>query len=83
MTCSACSGRLVPVTFDGGVQVERCVSCDGLHGTVTRAQAQVLVGLDRPMQSNSDEARYFDLTVAGDRVHGWYDTTTRRVVQYG
>lgn len=92
MTCSACSGRLVPVTFtpaaDVLVTLYRCVQCDGLHGSLPREHAGAVVGIGHQLQTNAiGDLRYFDLTLVGSfgsqRAHGWYDTVTRRVVQYG
>lgn len=64
-----------------------CSVCDGLHGDMTAAEASLIIGLGRKMQADSDEPRYFDVTVStperSRRVHGWYDEDSRRVVQYG
>lgn len=95
MKCSACSGSLKPaveITFTAlayrGLQT--CRRCGGLQGTIYRGEAIEVIGLGLPMlaaASSPEALRYFDLTVLGsqgvERIHGWYDTTQHRVVQYG
>lgn len=91
LKCSACSGTLKPGTplrDPTGSLV--CTRCGGLHGSCYRGEATNIVGLGLPMlaEASSPEAlRYFDLTVLGSdgiaHVHGWYDSTKRRVVQIG
>ena len=85
MTCSACSGTLVPMS----VSVMTCEICAGVHATLYRGDVGSLVNLDQ-MQVNADSQnmRYFDFKILnGDgsvnRVHGWFDRTTKNVVQFG
>jgi hypothetical protein len=79
--CPGCSGQTE--YFDAGIR--RCVTCDGLVGRTSMERAERYVTLDA-MQANApvERMRYFDFTFDNkNRVHGWYDRETKKVVQYG
>ena len=79
--CPACTGGSRPI----GRGFRQCDRCGGLLGNAAKPIATRYVAFDQPMQSNGDDLRYFDIyfTDAERRTHGWYDTQSRRVVQYG
>ena len=85
MICSACNGTLQEVRDN----VMSCKTCAGVQGMVYRGDVGSFVNLNQ-MQANADSQnmRYFDFTVLnGDgsvnRVHGWFDRTTKNVGQFG
>ena len=77
--CVACSGELKGLA--PGVAI--CDNCGGVHGHETVLAA--IVDVESPMldSDNFDGARYFDVTVDSQRIHGWFDVLTKRVMQYG
>lgn len=93
VTCPGCSGAGV-LTDDP--QVLKCESCGGIFTNpaepIYRTAAWKFVALGQPMLANAgdDGQFYFDLNIIdgpdgfkATRVHGWADTKTRRVVQFG
>lgn len=90
LTCSACSGALVPTMLVVGDQwafdVDRCERCGAIHRTnvMDTMGAALAFGIGRPMLADAQDATYFDVPVQDSgRVHGWYSPSARRVVQYG
>ena len=81
-TCTACNGA---VEFVSG-SVGRCQDCGGVQGQCLRGDVSKHVKLHLPMMRDSSDLRFFDLLVLGskaERVLGWMDSRTRRVVQFG
>jgi len=88
--CHGCNGR-GRMTDDPDVL--RCDGCGGVftYYPITIEQAMKFVGLQQPMAANagSDGSFYFDFLIRPKllgtpiRSHGWADTKTKRVVQYG
>lgn len=93
VSCPGCSGAGVATVEDA--QVQRCQRCGGIftdrRQPITREQAQAFVSLQQPMLANAGAAGsfFFDLDVINpngwqpDRLHGWADRSSRRVVQWG
>lgn len=85
-TCPGCSDNGV-LTDDPSVL--RCQSCGGVFTTerITEAQGFKFVSFNRPMLHDSNDMFYFDFVVDNgdtvDRMHGWADKATKRVVQWG
>jgi len=93
-TCPGCSSEGV---LSDDPQVYRCTGCRGVFALadapITFDQALKFVALHLPMMANAgaDGQFYFDLMLSttwkGEaevgRVHGWADTKTKRVVQFG
>lgn len=94
-TCPACSGG-GELTDDP--QVLKCISCGGIFTDaelpITFDQALKFVALHLAMLANAgaDGAFFFDLEVfdviladgkTTNRLHGWADRKTKRVVQWG
>lgn len=86
--CVACSGYLFSV--EPGYKV--CESCGGIHVVADSAQTvRLFFNFGWTMQaevSHPDNLKYFDVTIKTpgkrtERSHGWFDITTRDVVQYG
>ncbi len=93
--CPGCSGEGV-LTDDA--QVLRCQSCGGVFTAdsaqpITMEQAMKFVVFQLPMSANAgpDGQFYFDLDIATEwkgqavtkRIHGWADSKTRAIVQFG
>lgn len=90
--CPGCDGQGV---FTDDPQVLRCANCRGVFtsGVITQEQAIKFVRFQLPMLANAgaDGAFFFDFMIGRDddsvlpaqRVHGWADTKTKRVVQFG
>jgi len=93
--CPGCNGHGV-MTDDP--QVSRCESCGGVFTPdrtmpITMQQAFRFVRMDAMMLTDAgpDGQFYFDFFIATEwkdkpeiaRVHGWADTKTKRVVQFG
>jgi transcription initiation factor TFIIIB Brf1 subunit/transcription initiation factor TFIIB len=82
--CSSTRGRETDV-----VGVYECAKCGGVVGQCYRGDASRFVAIHQPMQAECEDgdARYFDLMLLGsqgiERVHGWMDRNTKRVVQFG
>lgn len=81
--CVACSGKLTVLKES----ILTCDRCGGVHGDEAMT---AIVKLSEPMIAESGtwgprrRPRYFDMTRAdGSRVHGWFDVTSGRVVQFG
>lgn len=75
--CVACSGKLTVLHES----ILTCDRCGGVHGDDAMT---AIVKLSEPMLAECQDPRYFDMTrVDGSRVHGWFDVTSGRVVQYG
>jgi hypothetical protein len=93
--CPGCSGAGILTDDPQVLQCERCGGVFTLRTEpITLPQATAVVRLHLPMQAEAgaEGAYYFDLTIvrgpgplAGtvERVHGWADRTSKRVVQYG
>lgn len=92
-TCPGCSGAGV-LTDDP--QVLRCERCGGVFTNprfqgIIMEQAIRFVAVHQPMLANAgtDGAFYFDLFIVRpsdggqQRMHGWADKATKRVVQWG
>lgn len=95
VACPGCSGAGI-LTDDP--QVLKCTRCSGLFTAdwdmpLTFDQACRIVRLNQNMLPNAgaDGSFYFDLAVETEwkgkrevaRVHGWADSKTKRVVQFG
>lgn len=89
-TCPGCSGRGKGSSLYPGILF--CEDCHGVYTirTLGRDEALRLVGLNRPMQANCppEYMKYFNLEIEDGtdgvrRVHGWTDSRTGCVVQYG
>ena len=94
LTCGGCGSKVENAEFG---KVTRCLGCEGLIGLVTRGQLLPHVHLNKDMlDMDIRDAQYFDFdiilnpmvaSVKGvgptDRIHGWFDPTTKRVTQYG
>lgn len=85
--CSACSSELAPNKNGIGFS---CEACGGYHGTMNISQLPFSLAFDTERDVKPEEMRYFDVKVwdgaeffAARRVHGWYNVTTGRVVQFG
>jgi hypothetical protein len=98
MNCTCCCKKLTlkaRSTYYKGrndkpvVGVYECPKCGAVMGQCYRGEAWYIVDLGRwaGNETPTDSLRYFDLTVLGsngiERVHGWFDVTTRRVAQFG
>lgn len=91
--CPACSGAGVLTDDPQVLRCERCGAIFTAAEPIVFEQAARFVALGLPMLANAggDGQFHFDLTLATDwkgrpcvgRVHGWADTKTRRVVQFG
>lgn len=93
-TCPGCSGSGV---LSDDPQVLKCTSCGGIFTDaelpITLDQARKIVALDQPMKQEAGLLGqfYFDLDVLDailadgtvNRIHGWADRETKRVVQWG
>ena len=91
-TCGGCNGQNGQVVQQGGgADLHSCDGCGGLIGRATVYVLDNFIGFRKPMQANAEpeNLRYFDVDVVyskpttPNRVHGWFDATTRRVVQWG
>lgn len=90
MTCTACSGPLVPtllvVNDSHAFDVDACERCGGIdrQRPMDAMAAGLAFGIGRDMLPDADDQRYFSVVLQdGGRVHGWYSPSARRVVQYG
>ena len=96
--CSSCSnntGHAVEVNGREHASLVTCDGCGALLGRCYRGDSPVLMvfadGADDGVQPNVEatdrEAVYFDLDLLGsdgvNRVHGWYDPASMKVVQFG
>lgn len=83
--CPGCNGKLV--AGKDNALIRTCKSCGGLIGSCYRGELYGHVKVHLPMIATSDDMQYFDFDVLGSdgvqRVHGWMDRATKRVVQYG
>ena len=83
--CVACGGKLTRINH----HVQRCDTCGGLDGRMSRGDASCYVKIGTMVNQGEAETRYFDFTLLNERglgmerVHGWYRTDTKEVVQYG
>jgi len=82
-SCVACSGSLV-----GSGQVRTCSRCGGVHVEARSIGFALSVVDFSVLAPQAPEERYFDVTYpdangARQRVHGWYDPTTRKMTQIG
>src|SRR5262245_33928176 len=93
MTCVACSGSLKPSSVLGlisgrPVNVNVCRTCGGLHFSGYKGDAYDVLRINR-LQADSAVATslYFDFELCGskgiERIHGWFDPSTRTPVQFG
>lgn len=92
-SCPGCSNT--GVATDTNPCVYSCNSCGGLFTVrvIGWQECLAFVDLNAAMQPNGQRQalQYFDFTYAGpscgggqpQRVHGWFDRTTRKVVQFG
>jgi hypothetical protein len=92
--CPGCNGDGI-LTDDP--QVKRCRSCGGVFTdrrmpvTFEQAMKFVALHLDMLPTAGAEGQFYFDLDICTNwkgqacvaRIHGWADTKTRRVVQFG
>lgn len=84
--CPACSGVLGVIESYPleSFEVLKCRDCGGICGEVSR---EVLAKYVRTnyMQANTDNPKYFDFIIkeTNQRVHGWFDPETKKVVQFG
>lgn len=82
--CPGCDGQGVRLTD----HVLKCQRCGGYFSLEPAAEdeVQTFVDLKAPMQANAAAGCqvYFDFMLGPRyRVHGWFDRTTKRVVQWG
>lgn len=88
LTCTACSGELLPRT-ENGIVVSVCAKCDAVHGVfANRLSVGWIVDLRFAGHEPEPEAlRFFDVEWDENgerrRSHGWMDRGSRRVVQFG
>jgi len=81
--CPGCSG--MGKEIEPGVY--QCSGCGGVFGNLTdwndlSKYVDMISGLETGV--SDEDLRYFDFTVGGDeRTHGWYNPSTKRVVQHG
>lgn len=84
-TCPNCNSGLRAATRVRGVYM--CSRCSAVYGTCWEREAVSFVDLGTlKAQANGAEVRYFDFIINDGqprRVHGWYDPSDRKVVQYG
>jgi len=90
-TCPACSGASAPSA--GHPFVLSCTSCGAVYTdrgvAIGVSVARQFVAVAEPMLANAGAAgqRFFDFVLVTDagrqRIHGWADRATRRVVQWG
>ena len=77
--CIACSG---PLNVYGTVGI--CTRCGGLNGDFdSKEDLARFVDLRLPMLDDCHVPTYFDATIGDQRVHGFFDVGSRRVVQFG
>jgi len=96
ITCSACGAKMTLKALNtphiglGGTklgQVHECPKCGAVQGSCYKGQGYSVVASHLPMVPNAADAVFFDLELLGsagiERIHGWMDKATRRVVQWG
>jgi len=85
--CVACSGNLINTNQNSVGKIYACDRCDGLyevvaHGTKSRSGIKfVFCDGDTPHENY----RYFDIYIqeTKQRVHGFFDVISKKVVQFG
>ena len=89
--CWGCSGQLQPLPSDDALaavlgpdasSVQVCARCNGVCGPISIIRSFLRRGMVELSEADGRE-RYFDGRSSTERVHGWFDTVTRYVVQYG
>lgn len=87
MNCEACGTKRNRKQVAGAATLYACPVCGALTGSCYRGDVYRHVALHLPMAAQAEgKETYFDLTIVGStvsRVHGWFDSATRRVVQFG
>ncbi len=90
--CPGCGGYVTPQFLDS--VVGRCDNCGGLVSVKPTTRALIIANYVKlnvlQEATDQEDSRYFDLRYFEDgpdsavrRVHGWYDPSTRAVVQFG
>ncbi len=86
MKCPACNSK--SLTEIKTASVYTCDDCGAIFGQVYLGDSY---GYVKPMMTGedvpADKTRYFDFTCIGSngvtRRHGWYDPSTKKIVQVG
>lgn len=86
MKCVACSGELKQ--YKNKNDVQECVRCGGLHGHCYKGDFSEYVILQFATHDvRPEDMKYFDFELVGskgvERVHGFFDVKTKKVVQIG
>lgn len=67
--------------------LDQCLECGCLHGMAYRGDVGRFVNLNTLVEQGDADVRAFDITVLGSdgetRVHGFFRTDTKEVVQFG
>ena len=70
-----------------GTSLYKCRSCGCIHGIAYRGDVAKVVNLNSLVEQGDADVRAFDITVLGSdgeiRVHGFFRTDTKEVVQFG
>ena len=87
MNCNACGSETREVQNANEPRHDECVGCGGKQGTMYKGDVFGLVKINTMVEQGEADINYFDFTVLGSdgvsRVHGWYRTHTREVLQFG
>lgn len=93
-TCPACSHNgkwMVDITKNSKApelnNIKSCLNCGAIYGVAPRSVIDpAFINLNK-MDANCEPEllKYFDFTFSGtnNRVHGWFNTQTKNVVQWG
>ena len=87
-TCGGCSGHAEDVVAipSGRGQVGTCSGCGALLGCFARrADLVAFVNVEEwdAAETSAESTRFFDVELAGGRIHGWFNPATSRIVQIG
>ncbi len=79
--CVGCSGELFANVQK--LNVAYCGSCGGLHG-VFETSYEVLPYINIQEWSKTEENHtYFDIYIGKDRIHGFYNSQDKKILQFG
>jgi hypothetical protein len=86
--CPACDSADYCSPDTDTTSLRQCTSCSAIYGICTREQAMAIVNLnewDVAFAGKGFDPKFFAFMVEPEHayMHGWYDTKTKKVLQFG